>query len=684
MRHGDAREGKRSRSHARGLLSLAGLAAFAAQASCGFDRSDRYATDDVAVALCVEGALRCTDALERCERGARRGDETWRRVDDCTARGQVCAPELLACAPCQPGASRCEAGQVLRCAADGSAFHVAETCDATAGRVCRIGRCTHLCTLATIERSNVGCEYWAADLDNAMIDDSLNAAAQQFAVVVSNPQPDVAARVTIEIDDGPPRPQPREGIARTENAPITVATADIPPLNLRVFKLGPREVDGSPPGTYNRGTHTALSRKAYRVTSQVPVVAYQFNPLENVNVFSNDASLLKPVEALTYTPGEMSAAYVVLGWPQTIASSDDPNTNFNPADPIDLRAFLTIVATRPDTRVRVQTTTAIVGGGPIPATPAGGVVEAVLDPFDVLNLETGGFNADFTGSLIDADQPIVVFSGSEASDAPFFQKLQDRRCCADHLEEQLDPVRTAGKRFAITRGASRTEALVGAGATLGVIDEPDYFRIVAATDAGARITTTLSGALSQLELKRRGDFLDLTATRDFMLESDHPIMLGNVSPSQRAAGISRGLPGGDPSFLVVPPIEQFRASYVFLTPDKYSFDFLRIIAPPDTTIVFDGRPLEELGGCATAPADGLAPEQRKSEAPPLVVHRCQLSFPKVKTIGGSVVIEPGVQNDGVHRIDADRRIGVLVDGFDSFVSYAYAAGTELIEIAPPR
>src|SRR5262249_26223638 len=152
--------------------------------------------------------------------------------------------------------------------------------------------------------------------------------------VVSNPQPDVATRVQIFQDDGQPGDMP---------TPVEVASATIAPQNLQVFKLGPREVDGSPPGEYNTGTNTALTRHAYKITSEFPIVAFQFNPLDNVNVFSNDASLLKPREALTPSTNDLVPAYVVASWPQTIAATDDPETNFDPLSPINLRAFLTIV-----------------------------------------------------------------------------------------------------------------------------------------------------------------------------------------------------------------------------------------------------------------------------------------------------------------------------------------------------
>jgi hypothetical protein len=572
-----------------------------------------------------------------------------------------------------PGASSCEGQTIVRCGEDGQRGEVVTFCEPEDGQVCRLGRCTPLCATATKERSNVGCEYWAADLDNANVGTTTNAAAQQFAIVISNPTPDAAVRVEITQDDG---------LGDEPIKPTVVASASIGPKNLQVFKLGPREVDGSPPGQFDTGTHTAKTRQAYRIVSSLPVVAYQFNPLENANVFSNDASLLKPVSALpSNAPGDVRPSYVVVGWPQTIAITDDPDTNFSARDPSNLRAFLTLIGTREPTFVRVRPTTKVVGGGVIAETPPGGIIETTLRPYEVLNLETGDFNADFTGTVVESDGAVVAFSGSEASDAPFFQNLSERFCCADHLEEQLDPLRTAGRTFVAAKGPSRTRTLSEAGAFIGIIKEPDYFRPVNAYDGLTTIKTTLPSPNDSFVLDGLGAFRTITALQDFVLEADHAIHLGNVSPSQEAAGIKRGLPGGDPSLLVVPPVEQWRADYVFLTPDRYAFDFATIIAPPDAVLRLDGAPLDPTT-CRVAPADGLTPAQRGSDTPPYLVYTCQLGFAVVDSTKLSPDnLTPGEQDDGTHRLEASAPVGLLVSGFDSFVSYSYAGGTDLREIS---
>jgi hypothetical protein len=608
--------------------------------------------------VCTAGQARCNGVLEHCN------DDGlgWSLAEDCGAKGLVCSIALTRCANCEPNKSRCDGQTIRTCQNDGETEDVGATCDTSNGIACRDGVCRNLCGDAQVTKSNVGCEYWAADLDNAVIDTTLNAAAQQFAIVVSNPEPDLPAKVTIEQDDAAPGDPPEVRV---------VAEATILPLNLETFKLGPREVDGSPDGEFNTGTGTALTRHAYRIKSQVPIVAYQFNPLENVNVFSNDASLLRPVEALTYSPGTLGLAYVAVGWPQTIAHTDDPRTNFDPQNPIDLRAFLTLIGTRENTHVRVKPTTRVIPGGPVLETQPGGAIEATLQPFEVLNLESGGFNADFTSSSIEADQPIVVFSGSEASDAPYFDDLIHRFCCADHLEEQLDPIRTAGKNFVLAHTPSRTQAVFNAGATnVGKAPEPEFFRIVAVSELGADVQTSLPPPNDRFRLEHQGDFRDLTTFDDALASSDAPVIVGDVQASQEAAFIPRGLPGGDPSLVIIPPIEQFRKDYVFLTPDKYIFDFIVVIAQPGASVALDGQLLDDTR-CDVGHVTGWD------------VFRCQLSFPKIDMTLPTPVM-PGMQNDGVHRILSNTAVGVLVFGWDSFVSYGYAAGTQLEEINVSR
>lgn len=645
-----------------------GLIAFATAAtlvsSCSFDAAYR----DVALALtpaCSEGAVACVgEALSRCETVAGTGgDLAWVTLDSCSDRGLVCGSPSLGCTPCRPRETRCEGATVVQCSIEGVSFSPRETCDVTKGLACRSGSCQALCNLADREKSNVGCEYWAVDLDNAVPSPTLNAASQPFAIVLSNAEPDVPTDVTIEVDDAAPG----------EPAKLrTVATATIPPGSLEVFYLGSREVDGSPPGTFDTGPGTALTRNAFRVKSTFPIVAYQFNPLENVGVFSNDASQLLPTSAL-------GGPYVIASWPQTIATSDDPNTNFGS----NLRAFLTIVGTQTETKIRVKTTARIIPGGPLPqGVPRGQTFERTLHPFEVLNLETGDFLADFTGSIIDADKPVVVFAGSEASDAPIFTNLSGRLCCADHLEEQAVPTRAAGKTFVLSHMPNRIDALVRAGASLTPAREPEVYRIVATQPGATRVTTSLSAPDGEFTLDGEGASRTITSLRDFTLIASQGVVVADVVVGQTAAGVPRGLPGGDPSLTYVPPIEQWRSDYVLLLPDKYAFDFLVLSVPDGAHAFLDGLPLGP-DACDIAPGDGLTAADRKKPTPAYWSYRCPMSFPLISVkADGTANVSPGRQNDGVHRLQSDKPVGVMVYGFDAFVSYAYAGGTQLREINP--
>lgn len=636
----------------RGLAPL--LLGFAA---CRFDPAYRDFPDLASLALpCTEGAVVCRGAvLSRCV------NAVFTKVEDCGERGQACAETLGTCTPCAPDALSCDGANVVRCSADGQTQSIATSCDAATGFACRAGVCTDLCGEAAAHRSNVGCEYWPVDLDNADLppENGLpgNAAIQQYAVIASNPQTDVVATVTVEEDTS--------ALGRP-NAPKVVATATIVPGHLEVFKLGPREVDGSPPDVANGGTGTALTRNAYRIRSTVPIIAYQFNPLENVNVRSNDATILLPTTALAGA----NTHYVVASWAQTIARTDNPDTNFNQT----LRAFLTVVGTTANTKVKLHTTARIVPGGPFPnGIVQGSDFEATLQPFEVLNLETGDFHADFTGSTVDSDQPVVVYTGSEASDAPIWNTLSERSCCADHLEVQTMPTRAVGMHYTIGRMPNRSRAISSAGGVVGTFAEPELYRVVATSQSPTHVTTTLAAPFDSFDLPAAGANLIITTQQDFKLEASRPVLVADVQVGQEGAGISlqNGLPGGDPSLLLLPPNEQWRSSYVVLTPDKYAFDFLVVTAPANAEVFVDGLRADAAKCDITA------------EIPGFLVYRCQLSFPIVDPAARPPNnVLPGVQNDGVHRVQSDQPVGVLVYGFDYRVSYAYVGGTELVDITP--
>jgi hypothetical protein len=75
-------------------------------------------------------------------------------------------------------------------------------------------------------------------------------------------------------------------------------------------------------------------------------------------------------------------------------------------------------------------------------------------------------------------------------------------------------------------------------------------------------------------------------------------------------------------------------------------------------------------------------------APTYVTYRCQLSFPRIDTAAMPPTIAAGRQGDGVHVVRADppqpgmppETVMVLVSGFDRYVSYGYAGGTNLTPI----
>ena len=218
--------------------------------------------------------------------------------------------------------------------------------------------CLTPCEIAELTRSNVGCVYFAVDMDN----DNFSAASACFAVIVSNPDTTNSATVTVEQWSGGPAALSFPGFGTTRV---------IPPGGLEVFRIsGSCAAPGAAVAGDSGLDGTGLqSRGAFRILSDFPVVAYQINPYEAANEHTTDASLLIPKPSL-------DQYYYVVSYPQT-----------NPArGSWDLRGAINIVGVEDNTQVTITSSTTTRAGGGIPALSPGQVWSTTINAFDNLQI----------------------------------------------------------------------------------------------------------------------------------------------------------------------------------------------------------------------------------------------------------------------------------------------------------
>jgi hypothetical protein len=170
-------------------------------------------SDGDTIAECLENGMweetQCQGGCQENDQGAACQDVT------CIARDRICQ----------------DLDTVVECNVAGTEYRVVERCQGVStGRECDRGECVPLCILNEKVKTNIGCDYWAADLDNAFVGSDgnfLDAAAAPFAVVVSNSHPEFTGEVTVA------------------NNEEEVASVILPPLGLHVFNLPRRDVDGT-------------------------------------------------------------------------------------------------------------------------------------------------------------------------------------------------------------------------------------------------------------------------------------------------------------------------------------------------------------------------------------------------------------------------------------------------------
>jgi hypothetical protein len=320
------------------------------------------------------------------------------------------------------------------------------------------------------------------------------------------------------------------------------------------------------------------------------------------------------------------------------------------------RSYVTVVGTQADTSVTVKPSWRIKGNPPIAATAAGEDLTVTIGPFDVLNLETDdatlqevnqGIGVDLSGTVVQSNKPVAVFSGVETTQAPGLIEIptypgwtEDQTCCLDHLEEQLFPLESVGLRYVATRSPVRST---------GGYQEPDIIRFVGAAEA-AQVTTNLPAPFASFTIAP-GEVKTTWTQTDLIIESDKPVIVGQILVSNQYCD---GNYIGDPSLTIFAPVEQYRSDYLILTPGSWDQNHVVLAVPDDATVTIDGV---APSSCVVAPAgmlDGNTWEAR----------RCPLS-------------------EGVHRIVGDQPFGIIAYGYGAAGSYAFVGGADVKKIYEP-
>lgn len=501
-------------------------------------------------------------------------------------------PDLL----CNPGQVQCTSETAYEtCAGDGLSWEGPTQCGAK--EVCDFGSCVPLCVQAQNAQSSIGCEYYAIDANNDPVE---GFDAQPYAVAVSNVDPNFTADVQIQVYNG---------------GWMTIQQAQVAPNMLHQFNLPDRHVN-----------YTNLNpRGAYKIVSDVPIIAYQFQPINGQTSYTSDASLLLPVTSY-------DEFYYVVGW----------------GEPSYGNAQLNIVASADATTVTITPSVATIAGGPIAAMQANQAYQLpMLNEADVIQIETtANVQSGLSGTYITSDKPIAVFSTHWCGNVP------SQICCCDHLEEQVYGLQTWGTTYVASRFPVRNAGT----------PETAYWHLFASEDGTAVHIdrhAEVTGIANNDFMMNKGQLMMLAVggsaanPGDFLVTASKPIYMMQYLSSSAATN-AQVAQAGDPAMAQAVPVEQFRSNYVILIPSNWLYDRLVLTKKAGASITLDGAAVAQNQFVKVGPAN-MPTEWEVARVP---------------------------ASDGVHVLEGDQPFGVVVLGFDEYDSYAYPGGLDQKQINP--
>jgi hypothetical protein len=230
--------------------------------------------------------------------------------------------------------------------------------------------------------------------------------------------------------------------------------------------------------------------------------------------------------------------------------------------------------------------------------------------------------ADLSGSLITSNLPVAVFGGHQCANIP-----AGYYAC-DHVVEQIPPSTVWGKNFLTEPLATRLNG--------------DTWRILASEDN----TNVSINGVPQAVINK-GQLIETIISIRSIITSDKPVLVSQYSNSSTWDGVT-----SDPFMMLIPPFEQFLASYTVSTPSSgFAQNFVNIVAPNAVvgTLTLDAVPVPVVAFTPIG-ASGFS--------------------------GASVPISLGT-----HNLAATLPFGCFIYGFDSYDSYGYPGGQALSQIA---
>jgi len=316
-------------------------------------------------------------------------------------------------------------------------------------------------------------------------------------------------------------------------------------------------------------------------------------------------------------------------------------------DPGSSPSIFSVVATQDATTVTIKFSSNTLAGTGISAYTPGHQDQFTLNRGDVLQIagswpstcskwvtdKSGGFSHcdtgvayDVTGSYINANKPVAVFSGHNCAYVPF-----NVQAC-DHIEEQMFPVETWGNHYILTNSKPIQNPA-----------EPNLYRVISGF-AGNKITFTPTSIHADITLDK-GQWFEVSTTTDFEVKGTLGFAVGQYMTGENYNGTPT-VDSGDPSLSNGVPVEQYRTFYNFLTPTTYTQSYVNITAPAGTTVTLDGA---AVGGFAAVGS-------------------------------GAYTVAKVLLQPGQHTITSNLPVGIVVYGFGSYTSYMFPGGLNLLPL----